>query len=195
VLAFAGQENMPKNERLWWPLPERQRDNADVTIVFLSAPGIRFSEPVDDPWYSAHQNAPMLYDQNNKTRPSWVQVFPVNAMACTTQTQYCNPNLPVGEQCEELRGVANPSKETTIPTIFTEKSQVELVSRTEMILSRDTAHIGYIVGGIGAAGLRARFGLLHGFQGPLPTNQWQLEAEYWVQGEHRGSWHPFKMHW
>lgn len=183
VLAFAGQENMPKNERLWWPIPELQRPNTDVSVIFLSAPGIRFSEPVDDPWFSAHQNASTLYDQNNKTRPSWVQDSPVSAMACTTQTQYCNPNLPVDEQCEDLRGTDDLAKETTIQKIFAQDSQLELVKRTDMILTLDTAPVGYIVGGIGAAGLRARFGMSYGFQGPLPTNQWQLEAEYWVQGE------------
>lgn len=38
------------------------------------------------------------------------------------------------------------------------------------------------VGFIGASALRARYSLAYGFSGPLPDNQWQLEAESWITG-------------
>jgi hypothetical protein len=104
-------------------------------------------------------------------------------MACTTQIQYCNPNLPAEKQCEELRGTDDFKKKTTIPEIFPDESQMLLVNRTDFILTLDTAPISFVIGGEGVSGLRARFGLSYGYQGPLPSNQWQLEAEYWVQGE------------
>jgi hypothetical protein len=181
--AYAGDEELPENERLWSPIPQLERLDADVMMYFVSAPGIRFSAPVDDPWISAHTNASTLYDQNNKTRPSWVQDSPVGVMACTFQTQYCNPNLPGSEQCEPLRGQMTPKKTVSIEKIFPSKSQLEMVTRADYILSLDGATTDLLVGFIGAAALRARYGLAYGYQGPLPSNQWQLEAVHWVKGE------------
>jgi len=181
--ALAGEEEEGPSSRLWNPIPQLYLPDADVFLMFLSAPGVRFSAPVDDPWFSAHQNASTLYDQNNKTRPSWVQDSPVSSMACTMQMQYCNPNRPESERCEPLRGPWHPDKESTLPQLFPSKSQFDLVARADYMATLNTASPNLLSGIIGASALRVRLGLSGGYQGPLPSNQWQLEAEHWIKGE------------
>jgi hypothetical protein len=183
--SIAGWEPSPQNPggATWLPIPELTREDADVYIMFMSAPGIRFTAPVDDPWFSAHKNASVLFDQANKTRPSWISDSPINTLACTNQIQYCNPNLPKDKQCEPLRGQYHPTKNANLLSLFTSKSQQALVLRAERILSIDTAYINMLIGMVGAAALRARYGLALGYQGPLPADQWQLEVEHWVKGE------------
>ncbi|KAF2184660.1 hypothetical protein K469DRAFT_739283 [Zopfia rhizophila CBS 207.26] len=185
VGAFGGAAELVTHMQLWSPIPQLQRPDADVSLLFLSAPGIRFSAPVDDPWFNAHQNAGLLYDQDNKTRPSWVQDSAGGVMGCTMQMQYCNPSLSKLSEslrCEPLRGIMDPISASTIPKIFSSKSQLDLVARANDIFKMDTCTIDIFVGAIGAAALRARYGLGRGYQGPLPINQWQLEAEHWVKG-------------
>lgn len=99
------------------------------------------------------------------------------------QVQFCNPKGPASQQCEPLRGLYDPVKSTTIPQIFPSKSEQDFVKRADVMLTKDTATINLLVGMVGAAALRARYGLALGYQGPLPSNQWQLEAEHWVKGE------------
>lgn len=167
----------------WSPIPELQREDADIYMMFLSAPGIRFTQPVDDPWFSAHTPASVLYGEDGTTRPSWVQDSPINVLACTYQIQYCNPNLPESERCEPLRGQYVPNKKASIRSLFPSKSQQEFVVRAEKVISIDTAYMNMMVGWVGAAVLRARYGLGLGYQGPLPPDQWQHEVAHWTKGE------------
>ncbi|KAF2474435.1 uncharacterized protein BDR25DRAFT_385987 [Lindgomyces ingoldianus] len=162
------------------PIPPLTRQDADVSLMYVSAPGIRFSAPVDDPWLSAHKPATNLVEhETNQTRPSYIQDEPAGIMACATQYQYCNPST---KECEPLRGLIDPRKGTPLKKIFPNKRQFDTLSWADGNLVSNFFSSHGLVGFIGASALRARYGLSYGYQGPLPSNQWQLEVEHLLKG-------------
>ncbi|KAF2003590.1 hypothetical protein P154DRAFT_486179 [Amniculicola lignicola CBS 123094] len=181
--ALVGAELEGKIQLLWEPIPELRRIDADVQIFFLSAPGIRFTAPVNDPWFSAHKNASELYVTHNTTRPTWTADVPVSPMACTMQVQYCNPKRPKHTQCGPLQGIMELNKTATINQLFTTPSQLELVTRVDYTFMLEMCTMYHLIGLIGTSALHARYKLGYGYQNPLPDNQWQLEAQHWMKGE------------
>ncbi|KAF2265455.1 hypothetical protein CC78DRAFT_515110 [Lojkania enalia] len=167
----------------WQPIPALYRTDADVSVVYLSAPQIRFSSPVDDPLFSAHKNISDIVNLDDGSMyASYLQDDPLTAMACTIQMQYCNPNRPEGSRCEPLRGLSDPRKSAAVKELFGTGEHFDIIKHVENMWVPNTFTITSIVGFIGASALRARYGLSYGYQGPLPDNQWQIEAEHWFKG-------------
>jgi hypothetical protein len=165
------------------PIPALHLVDADVHLVFLSAPEIHFSSPVNDPWFSARKNASEIHERDSKdTFVAYLQDEPVGVMACAMQVQYCNPNLPKGERCEPLRGLNDPRKTERVKKIFPKDSQFATIKWVDGLWTYGIYTISGTLGFIGASALRARYSLSYGYSGPLPDNQWQLEAEHWVKG-------------
>jgi hypothetical protein len=168
----------------WTPIPALRLTDADVHLAFLGAPEIHFSNPIDDPWFSAHTSASGLHDKNSKdVLDAYVQDEPLSVMACTQQFQYCNPSMPENERCEPLRGLIDPRRSERLHAIFPDESQFAAIKWANFIWTGNFYTISATLGFIGASALRARNSLSYGFSGPLPSNQWQLEAEHWVKAE------------
>jgi hypothetical protein len=167
----------------WSPIPALRLVDSDVHLAFLSAPEIHFSTPVNDPWFSAHKNASEINNQATKEKfVAYLQDEPLGVMACTQQVQYCNPNLPKDSRCEPLRGVIDPRKSARVKAIFPSESQFATIKWVDNLWTYGVYTISATLGFIGASALRARYSLSYGYSGPLPDNQWQLEAEHWLKG-------------
>jgi hypothetical protein len=90
-------------DQFFSPISQLRRIDADVSLTFLSSPGLVYVKQTDDPWFSAHHVAPgikMYYDDNDPGTPLYERDEPVGVLGCTTQYQFCNPILPAGSQCE-----------------------------------------------------------------------------------------------
>ena len=167
----------------YYPIAALRRVDADVHLAFLSAPEIHFATPVNDPWFSAHKNASEISNQKTKEKfVAYLQDEPLGVMACTQQVQYCNPNLPEDERCEPLRGVIDPRRTERLKKIFPESSQFATIKWVDSLWTFGIYTISATLGFIGSSALRARYSLSYGYSGPLPDNQWQLEAEHWIKG-------------
>lgn len=165
----------------WRPIDALKVPDSDVYIFFMSAPGIRYSAPVTDPWFSAQ--TPANRTHANETASSfWVQDEPLGVMACAQQFQFCNPNLPESERCEPLRGLLDPRRFDTWTKIFPSKNALDMIYWAETVFLYSIDMLSTTVYYVGASALRARYGLSHGFSGPLPANQWQLEVEHLKNG-------------
>jgi hypothetical protein len=161
------------------PIPQLYRADADVMLFFLTARGIKYTEAVNDPWFSAHRDGPKHGNVLNKTpNPSYLQDEPLSVLGCTMQMQICNPNLPEGEQCERLRGFIDNSFE--VEDLYKSQSQKQALTWANLIFGLGWFSISGIVDSMGISSLIARQNLVNSFQGPLPDNQWQLEVEHWV---------------
>lgn len=174
---------VPPNK--YFPIPALRLENADLHMAFLSAPELRFAAPVKDPWFSAQTGASRLYNSDNKTQTfsSYVQDEPAGVLACTHQVQYCNPNLPENERCEPLRGLNDPRRSDRLRKIFPEDSHFATIKWANGLWNYGIYTISGTLGFLGTSALRARYSLSYGFSGPLPDNQWQLEAEHWIKAE------------
>ncbi|ORY06755.1 hypothetical protein BCR34DRAFT_31387 [Clohesyomyces aquaticus] len=162
------------------PISSLSRNDSDITLILISAPGIRFSAPVSDPWLSAHKLASSLFEKDtNQTFNSYVQDEPAGIFGCAIQYQYCNPGTSA---CEPLRGLIDPAKKTSLMKVFPEKRQRDAVAWADDLIVANIFNMDNLVGFIGASALRARYGLSYGFQGPLPSNQWILEVEHFLKG-------------
>ncbi|KAL9074945.1 MAG: hypothetical protein Q9157_004194, partial [Trypethelium eluteriae] len=165
--------------------PEISRVDADTGIFFLSANNVVFLAPVDDPWYSAHNgpfNVPTLgtstYGPGNIS--AWFADYPAIALGCTHQAQYCNPLLPAQQGCSPLMGLYS----TALEPLDTDRgglsswfqgSQLDRLNTFLDILAEFTPDLGTILNSVGVAALKGRLTLTSGAQGPLSSNEWQLD--------------------
>lgn len=167
----------------WAPIDALKLSDADVHILFVSAPEIHYSGPVTDPWFSAQRDASELNHQETETQyEAWIQDEPVGAMACTQQVQYCNPHIINGEHCEPLRGISDPRASDNVKKLFPDEDHFATIKWADSLWTFGVYTISATVGFIGASALRARYGLSYGYSAALPDNQWQLEAEHWIKG-------------
>lgn len=152
-----------------------QRDG-DVAIFFLSANGILYTRPVDDPWYSAHRIG--LNNTGYFTGAKPVTFYyadeAASALECREQYQICDPVLPSEQGCSSWGGLLDIGY-TTLPRTPPDSGK-------EKMISWATAALGGIVEAafsIGVSSLVSRYRLSADVQVPLPTNQWQTEVENW----------------
>ncbi|KAF2730351.1 hypothetical protein EJ04DRAFT_545814 [Polyplosphaeria fusca] len=167
----------------WMPIPALLRDDADVFNVYLSAPRVHFSAPIDDPLFAAHVRMGDLGNvDTGEDLASYTSDEPIAPMSCAVQMQYCNPNKPEGSRCEPLRGMSDPRSTSEVQKVFGDGSHFEVIKHANKMWTGSVYFINNLVSFVGASALRARLGLAYGYSGPLPSTQWHLEAEHWFKG-------------
>jgi hypothetical protein len=178
--AYGGPLEMSKQFSFFDPIPQLQRADADTILFFLTAHGVTYTNPVDDPWFSAHRKGPMFGNVvSNTWRPSYLQDEPAAVLGCTMQMQFCNPNIADAvKRCGPLAGMIDDS--FPILDLYSTASQ-----KTSFQWAIDVIRLGFfsisgIVDALGISALVTRQGLSNNSQGPLPINQWQVEVEQWV---------------
>lgn len=155
------------------PIRELAQNDGDVTLIFLSADGIRYTEPADDDWYGAHRTA------NNYTFATggysareryYLSDEPASVLGCKEQYQSCNPTLPPETGCSPPLGISSMGFANQLPA---NKSEWALYYGAHFI------SVSYILDALQSSALLAKFSLQDNVQAPLPANQWQLEVENW----------------
>lgn len=159
------------------PIRQLWNSQADLSLFFLSARGIEFAKETDDPWYSAHKKITrqnLLVLTNGETQDIYFADDVASVVGCVAQNQLCNPALPKGQRCTPFMSV-----EDVWSNALNMWPEWNKLSSLEQILKNfDPSNIPV---SLGSASLTARYGLLTGTQGPLPSNQWQLEIEHWFK--------------
>ena len=159
------------------------REDADVTLAFLSANSIPFSAPVDDPWYSAHSNpyhvlvnASALGDTSGSDSTSTVYFRDraVSVLACTEQYQICAPGST--PECTPLTGYILLYDSIGNLTLNDAQS-----ATLDVLLSTYENTLDDLIGLLGTSVLLAENSKFGSVQGFLPSNQWILEVESWNQ--------------
>ena len=159
------------------------REDADVTLAFLSANSIPFSYPVDDPWYSAHSNpyqvlvnASALGDSSGSDGTSTVffRDHAVSVLACTEQYQICAPGSR--PECTPLTGINLLYDSIGNLTLNDAQS-----ATAEVLFNSYPNTIDDLIGLLGTSALLAKNSKFGSIQGSLPSNQWILEVESWNQ--------------
>ena len=152
---------------------------ADITLLFLSANDVMFVEPSDDSWYSAHMRLKANstgYSANNNIS-IYLRDDPVRVLGCTSQVQWCNPNLEPNSSCTPLTG-AFPAQ-ALAEGLWQTQNQKALSHWVTTLTRYSIADLSLIARHLGVSSLTSRYKLLQNLQGPLVTNQWQLEMEHW----------------
>ena len=173
----------PPNFNGFTPISQLNREDADVTLAFLSANSIPFSSPIDDPWYSAHSNpfqalvnASVLGDSSGtaETGTVYFRDRPISVLACTEQYQLCEPTS--NPRCTPLTGFV--VLEDAIEEIGLNDAQQ---ATSDVLLAGISTSLPDLVASLGVSALTARSSKTNGVQGFLPPNQWALEVQNWNQ--------------
>ncbi|KAL9621565.1 MAG: hypothetical protein Q9160_003957 [Pyrenula sp. 1 TL-2023] len=157
------------------PIKELAPTDGDVTLIFLSANGIRYTNATDDSWYAAHRTTNGIVNGfGNDLNPGSIDYFlpdqPASVLGCKEQYQTCDPTLPPAQGCSPLDGVQNSAL-----------NGVNLKTEREMAIAWGAVNwaMKSVLNALRSNALLARLSLLNDVQSPLPTNQWQLEVENW----------------
>lgn len=153
------------------------RDDAEVTLVFVAANAVKFVEPVDDDLFSAHRvfETQELSLSINKTEELYTFDDVAHVVGCTTQSQFClggseTDCTPLTAWEAALQTVSN----MTMTDLQKESLNIWRQSQELQGTTLDTT-----VANLGGSALIAKNSFENGLQGPLPSNQWQLEVEHW----------------
>lgn len=166
------------------PISQLARSDADVTLVFLSFTKA-YESAVDDPWFFAQ--SPEAYPVRNNSKAINGTIYtrekPVTTLGCTEQHQVCvgpdssrsgqnkcTPMMGAYQIITEPNGVNSlnitPRQETTFERVFQSAVDSTFFQVLHGLAQRDPPLLA-----------RRR---IQGFVGlGLPSNQWQLETEYW----------------
>ena len=173
-IAF-GLSPRTKNFDLFVPLPEFDRTAADLHLFFLSFTG-RYFEPIDDPWFSAHQL--QLFDTISPiARKQYTRDRLVSTLGCKEQHQFCNPN----GRCTPFLGWGQVQD---VMFFNAGLSAHQNVTFDRMLRAAFGSSLGQVVGSLA----RTKTPLIATDQAvtketvlslKLPNNQWELELKFW----------------
>ncbi|KAL1638028.1 hypothetical protein SLS58_009049 [Diplodia intermedia] len=159
-------------------IPELTRKNAYTTLLFLGGDNLAFMKPIDDLWYSAHipHNRTGKIDDDTTTVTMYSKDEFMTALACFTQQQFCNPNLPTESGCSAVSNIGNGLAEISNDIWKTENQKASVG-----FIFNDTGFFDMprVPRALGASSLLSRASSSGGLGAPLPNNQWQLEVQSW----------------
>src|SRR6266487_114263 len=81
------------------PIPEIARDDADVSLIFLTQNSLAYTNPVDDPFFAAHETHTPHEVVPGDINPLYCSDNLVSVMGCMDQHRICNPTTPDGLHC------------------------------------------------------------------------------------------------
>lgn len=170
------------------PIPELFRSDADLLLIFLSGNGVHFLEETNDPWYRGNVPGGVIhYDQDGTigSRSTYQPQEAASPMGCIMQYQYCNAM----DQCGGLSSFADSSTSAslafygTIDGAWNDDGPVTPTALRfvwyQSVLASALVGLGDILASLGGLSLISHRSLEHGFLGPLPDDQGQLNVAYW----------------
>ncbi|KAF2796641.1 hypothetical protein K505DRAFT_415622 [Melanomma pulvis-pyrius CBS 109.77] len=164
------------------PIPQLKHPDGETALLFLSAPGVTYSNTNDDPWFSAHtvfNLSKAYYGNSNKGVDVYSRDEPVGVLGCFNQYQFCNPQMDESSRCEPLNDT-NSNYNEPLNTLWTSKEDQDFVKWSKNLIYASLATSPeYVFPTSGVSSLLLRAKLRSGLQsGVIPPNQWQLEMEH-----------------
>ncbi|KAI0532332.1 hypothetical protein GGR58DRAFT_523304 [Xylaria digitata] len=171
------------------PIDALVRADADTHLIFLTGNGVVFSEHTDDAWYNVSRTAtdvPITQADEYGIEQVYFPQAPASPLACADQHQFCTNDHP--RSCGPLASIrdamagAAPLFDTTYAGIANSTATTERAARFTYFTNTFFAvnrHVAGVLGQLGSKALLSQESLLVGFQGPLASNQWQLDVTHW----------------
>jgi hypothetical protein len=152
----------------FYPIPQLNQSNADLTLHFLSS-ATKFTQPVYDPWFSAQS---LYTDKYRLNQTYYVAEWPVKVVACTEKWQLC------------MVGTGHCTPLSTLGTlrqqVATNALGMDIYGRQGMIGNRIAFQtLPDIIPTLGSGYLLAQQYNTLGYSSAVPDNQWILEFENW----------------
>ena len=143
------------------PIPALNATNADVTLMWVLNQGF-YKEPVDDPWFSAHQPVVMGGWAPDVKTQAYARDLPI-ALGCTERSKICS--VPTGN-CTALSGGTHDLSEI-------------LTGRQRRLATRlgQRQSLYFTITALSQFGMVADQSCHGAYCAKLPDDQWMLEIE------------------
>ena len=147
--------------------------DADQYVIFLSYTGY-YLEPVDDPWFSAHQ----AHENAITHRDFFGRDRAISTMGCTDQHEFCTPD----NICTGLLGFDQIQNVASFTNILTAHQNVTFDRLLRAVSTSTLSVISWL--SQTTAPLKAGIGIGSGKSGTslspgLPNDQWKKEIDFW----------------
>ncbi|KAL9616477.1 MAG: hypothetical protein Q9160_008672 [Pyrenula sp. 1 TL-2023] len=156
------------------PIKELAEGPGDTLLIFLSANGVRYVEPIDDDWYAAHQVEKGSVDYADGRSHGLIDLYladePASALGCKLQYQSCDLTLPVDRRCSPWGGMSSVA-------FFDGAPNTKMGQLMNWVITFDS--INTIIRTLRESSLTSRFRQEDVVSGPLPADQWKAEVENW----------------
>ncbi|KAI1744856.1 hypothetical protein F4680DRAFT_443335 [Xylaria scruposa] len=176
------------------PADPLNRDDADMHVILLSGNGVLFPAPTADEWYrvaTTPSNVVENLGNDTRTYQRYLPLEPASALGCADQHQFCNSALEGTTGCGPLASLRDAIKEA-VPFFNTSYTEVANGIKSGSAETSELARFVYmasrffgvdktitaIVAHLGSSALLSQRTLIQGDQGPLPSNQWQLDVNH-----------------
>ncbi|TRX91982.1 hypothetical protein FHL15_007079 [Xylaria flabelliformis] len=169
------------------PIDSLFRDDADTHVSFLSGNGVTYSEPSTDEWYRvAKEPSTVLWIGANQQTylEAYLPLEPASPMGCADQYQFCNTGIEGDDGCGPLASLrdAVAGAAPLFNTTYAEFSNYEAESEPGSLLAyfgnvffTFDITVESIISQLGGQGLLSHRTLNAAIQGPIASNQWQLD--------------------
>lgn len=177
----------------WSPIPELVRLDGDLTVIYLSGAGVRFTQLMDDDWYRATIPSEAIYAlEKSGQRPTWRPDVSASPMGCLEQFQWCNSAYsrdrgcgPLASFSDSIYGAAQ-SFNVTMEDLAAERPLSSHAASARFIwhlLARQASpmNLGSLLGALGTKSLASQSKFFSSIQFRLPQDQWQLDVIQWWQ--------------
>lgn len=159
------------------PIPDLLRDDADITVVFLTANLVKFIQTVDDELFAAHRlwNNTVILGSAGESSSQQLYGFDgvIHALGCASQFQLCLS----ATDCTSL-GPWESVKSIAVDKTVTARQKASILAFIHDNGQTGTELIN-VIGSLGAGALVARNSYGGSVQGSLKPNQWQVEVQHW----------------
>jgi hypothetical protein len=154
----------PDPSSTFWPIPELNTSDGDVTLFFLSS-ATKYLTPVNDPWFLATQP---YVDGERSNQTFYVGTWPVNIIGCVNKIQSC---VPATGKCTALASTTTSAGQwgTALDLKGDLSRQAQIGDRLTWVFP------GSLVPSLGSAYLLAQKYVNRGLSSALPDNQWIIE--------------------
>lgn len=177
------------------PIHSLSREDADIHLVFLSGNGIVYRQPSDDIWYGVSTTPTDLLisssvapEDKDFMLPIYLPLEPASPLGCAEQHQFCRSSDtrqcgPLASLRDAIAGVApyfGSSYARFVKDIATTPEEAFFLY-TMYSLHTSPWSVTKILRQLGPKALQSSQRLMGGNQGPLSSNQWQLDVTNWFQ--------------
>ncbi|KAI0201419.1 hypothetical protein F4808DRAFT_469726 [Astrocystis sublimbata] len=164
------------------------REDADVTIHFLSGNGVAFVEPSSDAWYqvaAAPVNQSFISANSSAHFPFYLPSEPSSPLGCTDQHQFCK-SISGKRQCGPLASLrdAVAGAVDLFDITYNEFAASNATNRKAALflyVARAVSDLSIIdlIGQLGSSSLQSQTYLANSIQYVLAKDQWQLDVAHW----------------
>ncbi|KAI0451116.1 hypothetical protein F5B21DRAFT_516963 [Xylaria acuta] len=171
------------------PIDPMFREDGDVVLTFLSGKGVIHVAPSADEWYRVSPTKTNIFTStSSEVDPAaiYLPLDPASPLACVDQYQFCRRDTqhcgPLASIRDAISGAAhffNTTFDHFIDNVANTTSAGQFNFFISAFRDNQYASLYEIIAQLGSESLASKSSLSAGLQGPLPSNQWQLDVIYW----------------